>query len=73
MTENWADQSIEERSEALTSFVVPRTITVNDTTRGRFTVSGLKRVPQKYFPTLVIAAGVVLVGTVMLVANMLAK
>ena len=72
MTEDRTEESIDVSNEPLTSFVAPREMT-NESTSRRFTVSGLKRVPQKYFPTLAIGAAVVVFTIVMFVINVLGK
>jgi hypothetical protein len=72
MTEGWTEESLDVSSERLSSFVAPREMT-NDSAGRRFTVSGLKRVPQKYFPTLAIGAAVVVFTVVMLMVNVLGK
>ena len=59
-------------SEEVTYLVAPREM-MNDPGTTRFTVSGLRRVPQKYFPTLAIGAAVVVFTIVMFVVNVLGK
>ena len=73
MTENWIEETTEGRSEVFTASVAPRDVAAAQTPSRRFTVSGFKRVPQKYFPTLVVGASVVVAVTIMLVINVLGK
>ena len=63
MTEERTEESIDVRSESLSSFVAPRDMTAISIGQ-RFNVSGLRRVPQKFFPTVAIGAAFIVCAIV---------
>jgi hypothetical protein len=73
MSENRVHEQIRSRDDESSSDRVPPTLTVVDSTVRRFTVNALRRVPHAHIPTIVIGAIVVIVATVMFVADILVK
>ncbi|HEY5096113.1 MAG TPA: hypothetical protein VII69_13435 [Candidatus Eremiobacteraceae bacterium] len=63
MTEERTEESIDVSSGSLSSFVASREMSEIGIGR-RFNVSGLRRVPQKFFPTVAIGAAVIVCAVV---------
>ena len=73
-----AEQSTSEDTEVISaqlgsSSIESRAISIADPPSRRFTVSGLRRIPKVYLPTLAIGVAVVVLASVMLALNIFGR
>lgn len=73
MTEKLIEKSADKAGESFASFIAPAEMSYTESASARFTVSGFKRVPQRFFPTIVVCAALVLLATLMFVAGIFGK